>query len=70
MAFGLTSAPSTFMHLINHVLRPYLGKFLFVYFDDISFYCKPLNLHVEHVKSILHSLRKKILHGNLEKFTF
>jgi len=63
--FGRTNAPTTFMCLMNNVLRPYLDKFVIVFVDDMLVYSKNGEKHVEHLTTMLTLLREKRLYAKL-----
>jgi len=68
--FVLTNTPSTFMCLMNNVLRKYLDKFVIVFIADILIYSKTKEEHEEHLRMVLQTIRENQLYENLIKCEF
>ena len=67
--FGFTSAPSTFMCLMNGVFNKYLDKFVLILMDGILIYSKNEEGHEEHLILTLKLLRDHRLLAKLRKVT-
>ena len=70
MPFGLTSALTAFMDLMNRVFQLYLDRFVIVFIDDILVYSGILEEHSEHLRIVLQTLRERQLYAKLSKCQF
>jgi len=64
MLFELTNASSTFMRLIDYILRAFISRFVVVYFDNTLIYSTELDGHINYLRQIRDMFRKKSLYAN------
>jgi hypothetical protein len=70
MPFGLTNAPTTFMRLMDDVLRPFTNSFVVVYLDDILIFNRTWEEHMRHIQQVLSTLRQAQAICQLGKILF
>lgn len=70
MPFGLTNAPSIFQRCVDDILRPYIGKFAYVYMNGVLIFSNSLEEHLNHVKIIINALHNANMKLSNEKTHF
>lgn len=70
MPFGLTNALSTFQATMNDLFRPYLRKFVLVFFDDILVYSETWTDHLKHLDIVFTLLANNSFSVNVKKCQF
>lgn len=69
-AFWFNYAPSTFMQLINEVIRPFLRHFVVKYLKGILVYRANEEEHLNHLCQVFDVLRKPSIFVKIEKCSF
>jgi hypothetical protein len=70
MPFGLCNAPATFQALMNDVLRPFLRRFVLVFFDDILIYSSSCANHLRYLRAVFTILQQHRLFVKRSKCAF
>jgi hypothetical protein len=70
MPFRLSNSSSTFMILMNEVLRYFIGNFVLVYLDDILIFIQTEEEHLRHLRCVLEKLQQEKLLVNMKKRLF
>ena len=70
LPFGLKNAPRIFQRALDDILREAIGRFVFVYMDDIIIFSESAELHLQHIEWVLDVLYKANMRVSREKSEF
>eukprot|EP00256_Glycine_max_P065521 XP_025980116.1 uncharacterized protein K02A2.6-like [Glycine max] len=70
MPFGLCNAPSSFQATMNMIFRPFLRRFVIVFFDDILIYSVTFDDHLVHLEQAFQVLAENQFVLKLTKCSF
>ena len=67
MPFGVKNAPAVFQELMQSLLNPYT-IFITAYMDDVAIFSDNLTDHLDHIDTVLRTLRQAGLMANPKKY--
>ena len=70
MAMGLCNAASTFQRVMQTILSPVIGKFAFVFLDDIIIYSSNFTEHIQHIRTVFNIIRQSGMKVSPKKCTY
>lgn len=70
MPFGLKNAAAIFQRCVNDILNQYIGKFAYVYIDDVLIFSNTPEEHLKHITTIVNALNNANMKISAEKSQF
>lgn len=70
MPFGLCNALSTFIRLMNQVLKAFIDYFVLVYFEDIIIFSENEEENFKYLRYVIDALRENKFYLNIKKYEF
>ena len=70
LPMGLTNAPAAFQRVMNNLFRPYIGRFVQVWLDDLIIYSRSPAEHLQHLETVFQVLQKADLRIKMSKCQF
>ncbi|KAD6119615.1 hypothetical protein E3N88_10886 [Mikania micrantha] len=70
MPFGLMNAPATFQALMNDIFKPFLRKFVVIFFDDILIFSPDWSTHLRDIQAVFQLLVFHSFFLNQKKCSF
>ena len=70
MMQGDMNAPATFVRVMEDLFNDELGKFVWVYIDDIFIFSNTFEEHIAHIKQVCNKLRLQEFYANPRKSIF